>query len=874
MCFKFKYLIGCLVLATLFGCSKEDTVVKSSYGSHLDIRVAVGSRQSRALVDAFQTGDKVGLFVVSDKASDYTGSAYKNVVATAVVDGGATSWNLVQEVNLTDDGAGVYAYYPYNKDVTDYTAIPVDATLQTDYLYGVSSTEVSAMQPNADIVMHHALSAVRVSLHRGSYTGDGVVSSVGVIGNVVARSGSLNAVDGSLSSLLDVGADISVPTTGATLDADAETEVIFVPVIASSGAELTVFADIDGVTYTYTHQVGSMLAGTVYNYNLVMDESGFTLADMTVGDWGYTASGYPVISIGGKMVTFSGNIENIAFNNRVNGDGSVTITAVPLEAGRVVEPIELSGGEPADCSQSMDDDTGIRTVTLSNITSDQNLVFSGAWYPVYIEGDMAGMTISRRRAADGTVTITATPEDDDDAVKEAVGVGVATFTQTVDETTNIRTFTVSAQASPYTIKLNGLSSIWLVATYNIAETGVQSVLSVHDFDISTVLDMKVDGVSVTPAVDCDFSTTGEHVVKYKLKYASIPDNIFYDVRSLIKIRFPEGITSIGKYAFGYCSGLTTIFIPNSVTSIGALAFWHCIGLTEIVSFATNSPSITYRTFEGISSGGTLKVPIGCISEYSSWLSTNEGYLGWYGWVCEEMDEFIPFECTALTIIADDVIGNNTYTNIHYSALCNGWDGYTGEWVNDYTITGTAKSGSFAQNQSTTDSRLVDVSFTFLGKTATTTITQSPYEATFYAVDLNNQWQVSSKANPDDSLYDGVYESFSNYNVNNSGAAMTIKVFGHTSFTVYIRSYAESNYDYVMASALDQSIDNSTSYSNTTLVKAHTRGSQSSGTDIGSYKAVTYDIPDDGMEHSITVVYRKDSSTHKNDDKGYLLIAKP
>jgi hypothetical protein len=39
------------------------------------------------------------------------------------------------------------------------------------------------------------------------------------------------------------------------------------------------------------------------------------------------------------------------------------------------------------------------------------------------------------------------------------------------------------------------------------------------------------------------------------------------------------VTSIGDYAFSYCSGLTSVKIPNSVTSIGARAFDGCSGLT-------------------------------------------------------------------------------------------------------------------------------------------------------------------------------------------------------------------------------------------------------------------------------------------------------
>ena len=143
----------------------------------------------------------------------------------------------------------------------------------------------------------------------------------------------------------------------------------------------------------------------------------------------------------------------------------------------------------------------------------------------------------------------------------------------------------------------------------------------------------------------------------------------------------------------------------------------------------------------------------------------------------------------------------------------------------------------------------------------------------YTVNLNSQWEATTAVtNPDSTLYDGVYRSVSNYNVNNGVATMYITIKDCSSFKMYIRSYAESNYDYVMVSQLDKTITGSSSYSDTTLVKAHTRGNQQSGTALSSYTLVEFTGISSG-EHTITVVYRKDSSVNSGDDRGYVLIEK-
>ncbi|MBQ1768391.1 MAG: leucine-rich repeat domain-containing protein, partial [Oscillospiraceae bacterium] len=44
---------------------------------------------------------------------------------------------------------------------------------------------------------------------------------------------------------------------------------------------------------------------------------------------------------------------------------------------------------------------------------------------------------------------------------------------------------------------------------------------------------------------------------------------------------PDGVTSIGGYAFSFCEKLKSIMIPESVTSIGDRAFSGCRNLESV-----------------------------------------------------------------------------------------------------------------------------------------------------------------------------------------------------------------------------------------------------------------------------------------------------
>ena len=62
-------------------------------------------------------------------------------------------------------------------------------------------------------------------------------------------------------------------------------------------------------------------------------------------------------------------------------------------------------------------------------------------------------------------------------------------------------------------------------------------------------------------------------------------------------RIPEGVTSIGDYAFSGCTGLTSVTIPDSVTSIGDYAFHECADLTS-VTIGNSVTSVGEGAFSG------------------------------------------------------------------------------------------------------------------------------------------------------------------------------------------------------------------------------------------------------------------------------------
>ena len=151
---------------------------------------------------------------------------------------------------------------------------------------------------------------------------------------------------------------------------------------------------------------------------------------------------------------------------------------------------------------------------------------------------------------------------------------------------------------------------------------------------------------------------------------SIGDRAFYDCSSLTSVTIPENsqLTSIGDHAFRDCSSLTSITIPDGVTGIGIWAFSECSGLTSI-DIPESVTSIGSSAFYRCSSLTSISIP-----ENSQLTSIGYGaFLGCSSLTSIDIPESVTsigraafYGCSSLTSIS--IPENSQLTSIGYGAF--------------------------------------------------------------------------------------------------------------------------------------------------------------------------------------------------------------
>ena len=179
---------------------------------------------------------------------------------------------------------------------------------------------------------------------------------------------------------------------------------------------------------------------------------------------------------------------------------------------------------------------------------------------------------------------------------------------------------------------------WLINNQTYLTSGNYIYVSTNDGIYYTVeklvltlqSNFTIDGInylstsSTTVAVGDNTNTTGVVVIPASITtscgtYAvtSIGQYAFAYCTSLTSVTIPNSVTSIGLAAFGL-TGLTSVTIPNSVTNIEQYAFAYCSNLTSVICNASVPITIDASVFEGVNqSGCILVVTAGTIATYEA-----------------------------------------------------------------------------------------------------------------------------------------------------------------------------------------------------------------------------------------------------------------
>jgi len=575
-------------------------------------------------------GSSVGI-TIKDDYGVYTGELFTNVKYTAQQESGNQVWSSDSPVMLSSETGTAYAYYPYAEACTDITAISIRAnsTVQTDFMWGIP-VSVSKDNRKAKLVMKHALAAVRITYVRGTYSGTGNVSKVSFGGNCIATAGTLDATDGSLSNLTGKGTMLTPPQITTTLSSTLqEFELIVIPTGEKQGK---IVITIDGKDYTLEFGDIDLRQGQITQFHLTVNDGELSLSDITVSEWTYADSKDTAIKVTDK-VTLTGNLDDIAvYNSVVNG--VVTITAVPKTKGtfKEVEPVSINSN--ATLSQSCDSHTGVRTITLTNITGNVTVTFYGTYsYDLITE-----FTVNARESVRMLyLYFNSSDKEKILRIREGDEDIPVTSTHSWDEGgKHILRYSFTNHTVPYDM-------------FN----DVKAITAIEIGDCVTALESYAfKGTSIERIIIPETITSFGSSLFYnctKLKHAVLPkgiteiyDSMFRGCTSLQSIDIPDGVTRFGDYAFDRCSSLASIILPAGVTYVGNYCFSECSNLRHIVSLPIKTPTLggTFRyNFTKVASNGVLAVPAAAKtgSNYSYWVASNVN-LGSYGWTLEYMDE--------------------------------------------------------------------------------------------------------------------------------------------------------------------------------------------------------------------------------------------
>ena len=455
------------------------------------------------------------------------------------------------------------------------------------------------------------------------------------------------------------------------------------------------------------------------------------------------------------------------------------------------------------------------------------------------------------------------------AVSTSYGYNAGTIRKTVDEENHIANFTADDATEVDGLLKDGWAGIYVLASSSNSDlvsyyfndytnhssskvsinTSIENLLILgyytEDSSGNLVAKTRYNAATYDPS-------TKASLKKYQNKYATeIGSSAFMRCSALKTIDLPNA-TTIGSSAFSNCYVLESVDLPNA-TTIGSSAFMSC-NMEKI--YLRSKTMCTCTGNPNIASSATIYVPESLIDSYKT-----ATYWSSYA------SKFKTLESIRLSKIS--IIGSsniNTYngnTTGTYRVQYNDGDVSPEQAGVTWSITGNAtisQNGVVTLKNASVGDKLTITATSTYNTSISASLTVSVVNiAPSMTVDLNNGQWVDSGTTVDGHT---VYKSDAgSYHVNSGKSTCTVTVEVYSSVTVYLRSYAESAFDYAEVGPLDGKVAR-----DSTSNVLSTKGRQNNTT----YRSYTFAISDAGT-HTFQVLYSKDSTGDSNDDRGYFYV---
>ncbi len=112
-----------------------------------------------------------------------------------------------------------------------------------------------------------------------------------------------------------------------------------------------------------------------------------------------------------------------------------------------------------------------------------------------------------------------------------------------------------------------------------------------DKDVTTLIQYPMGKANISYTIPASVTSIGRYAfyscdgltdITIPNSVTSIGDYAFVECDSLASIVIPNSVVCIGDGVFSRCNSITSITIPDSVTSVGNRVFFNCLNLTEII----------------------------------------------------------------------------------------------------------------------------------------------------------------------------------------------------------------------------------------------------------------------------------------------------